>query len=225
QNPKAMQALLLKYGYLLLFFGVAVEGETFLLAGAFLAHLGYFHLSFVILVALAGNCFADQIYYLVAASRGKRWLDKRFGNSPRYQKLLGMMSRHGNWLLFVSRYLYGFRILIPAACGALGMSPGTFTVINLLGGLIWAGPTGLLGYYFSGPVESLFRHLQHYQVLVLIGVLLLVVIFLSLRYLRRLAVFQDFKFSDLHGIVPYLIGAMGLVNLISALMPRAHPKM
>src|SRR5262249_2226565 len=147
-----MQALLLKYGYLLLFFGVAVEGETFLLAGAFLAHLGYFHLSYVILVATAGNCFAEQIYYFVAASRGKRWPDQRFGQNSGYQKLLDRMSRHGNWLLLASRYLYGFRILVPAACGALGMPPATFTIFNILAGLIWAVPTALLGYYFSSPV-------------------------------------------------------------------------
>jgi len=36
-----MEHLLLKYGYLLLFLGVADEGEAFLLAGAYLAQRGY----------------------------------------------------------------------------------------------------------------------------------------------------------------------------------------
>ena len=50
-----MEALLLKYGYILLFLGVAVEGEAALLAAALLAHRGLFSLPIVILVAVAAN--------------------------------------------------------------------------------------------------------------------------------------------------------------------------
>jgi len=217
-----MQVLLLKYGYILLFFGVAVEGEAFLLAGAFMARMGYFHLLYVVLVALAANCFADQVYFYIARSRGKPWLDARFGKNSHYQKLIGRVSRHGDWLLLLSRYLYGLRILIPSACGALGMPPVRFTLLNLLASLIWAIPTAILGYYFSGALQPVLENLHHYQVWALGGLLLFAVTLLSLRYLRRLSLFQGLKWSDLHGLVPFLIGAMGLINLLTALLPHAH---
>jgi membrane protein DedA with SNARE-associated domain len=94
-----MEALLIKYGYFLLFLGVAVEGEAFLLAASFLAHRGYFHLSLVIVVAIAANWAADQIYYVVARSRGKRWLEDRFSQNPHYPRVLDLMARYANWLL------------------------------------------------------------------------------------------------------------------------------
>jgi virulence protein VirJ len=76
---KPMETLLLKYGYVVLFLGVALEGEAFLLAGAFLAHRAYFHLIIVIVVAIAANCIADQVYYMAARTRGRNWLERRFG--------------------------------------------------------------------------------------------------------------------------------------------------
>ena len=80
-----MEMLVVKYGYALLFVGVAVEGEAFLLAGAFLAHRGVLHLPLVILVAVISNCAADQIYYGLARTRGRAWLERRFGDHPRYK--------------------------------------------------------------------------------------------------------------------------------------------
>ena len=66
-----MEHFLIRYGYVLLFLGVAAEGEAFLLSGAFLAHRGYFDLGWVIGVAVLANCAADPIYYLTARTRGR----------------------------------------------------------------------------------------------------------------------------------------------------------
>ena len=48
-----MEALLARYGYLILFPGIVVEGEAFLLAGSFMAHRGVLDLPLVIAVAVA----------------------------------------------------------------------------------------------------------------------------------------------------------------------------
>ena len=66
-----MELLLLKYGYLLLFAGVIVEGEAVLIAGSFLASQGYFNVATVALVALAANTLSAQFYYIAARVRGR----------------------------------------------------------------------------------------------------------------------------------------------------------
>ena len=68
-----MELLLLKYGYLLLFAGVIVEGEAVLIAGSFLASRGYFNIGTVALVALAANTLSAQFYYTAARVRGRSW--------------------------------------------------------------------------------------------------------------------------------------------------------
>ncbi len=121
-----MELLLLKYGYLLLFFGVIVEGEVVLIAGSFLASRGYFNVGTVALVALAANTLSAQFYYTAARVRGRGWFEGRFPEKSAYRRIIDWVGTRDNWLLLVSRFLFGFRIVIPAACGAFGMPVGPF---------------------------------------------------------------------------------------------------
>jgi phosphatidylglycerol lysyltransferase len=216
-----METLLLKYGYAIFFFGIALEGEAFLLAGAFLAQRGYFHLSIIIVLAILANCAADQLYYLAARVRGRKWLEDRFGKHPRYARMLELMARHGNWLLLLSRYVIGFRIAIPAACGALGMPPGRFTIINSMAGLLWAVPMALLGFYFGHAADSLLKEARHYELWIPLVFLVAAALIVVVRHLHRQNFFEDLRLSDFHSLVPYAIAFMGLVNLVSAILPRS----
>ena len=128
-----MESLLVKYGYALLFAGVAVEGEAALLAAGLLARHGFFRLPVVILVAVAANTFADQFYFRLARQRGRAWVEKRFGQHRHFQSLMERMGRHAFPLLVVSRFAYGLRIAIPAACGVVGMGTVAFTLVDLAG--------------------------------------------------------------------------------------------
>ncbi len=217
-----MEPWLIKYGYVLLFAGVAVEGETFLLAASFLAQRGILHLPLVIFVAVAANCIADQIYYLVSRTRGRAWLENRFHSHPRYGQVLNWMSRHSGWLLLVSRYAFGFRIIIPAACGALGMPALRFTFINLLAGAIWAIPTALLGFYFGHAAEAALSGAKLFELWILAALAIVAVAVLVVRHLRHAEWLEDLMMVDLHTLAPFLIGLMGAVNLISAIWPRPH---
>ena len=216
-----MEALLIKYGYVVLMLGIAVEGEIFLLAAAFMAHRGLiFTLPLVILVAIAANCGADQVYYSLARTRGRAWLQKRFGEHPRYQYVVELMRRHGNLLLLGSRYAFGFRIIIPAACGALGMPPLRFAFINLFASVIWAVPMALLGFYLGEIAGRLILDFEKYELWVLAAFLIAAAAVLLLRHLRRAEWAEDLSAADLHALVPLLIGLMGAINLFAAILPR-----
>jgi phosphatidylglycerol lysyltransferase len=220
-----MEALLIKYGYALLFVGVAIEGEAFLLAAAFLAQQGMFNLSTVIAVAVAANFFSDQIYYSLARARGIAWLNSRFGRRTQYAQAIAWIKQHSIWLLLASRYAFGFRIIIPAACGALGMPPLQFTLINLLAGVIWAVPVGLLGFYLGSAAEKLFVDAKRYEVWLALILLVSAVVVLLVRHLRRAEWLRDLRLSDFHSLVPALIGLMGMINVISAIWPRSSAHM
>jgi len=215
-----VEALLLKYGYVVLFLGVAVEGEAFLLAAALLVSRGYFRLPLVILVAIAANTAADQVYYALARARGRAWLERRYGENPRYQRVVAAVSRHGAWLLLLSRFAFGFRILIPAACGALGMRRRTFIPVNVLAGVLWAVPTALLGYYAGGALESVLRGLRHYEVAIAAAVILVPVAYAAARRLGRVLSPRELRPGDLHAVVPLAMALMGVLNLLSAIVPR-----
>jgi lysylphosphatidylglycerol synthetase-like protein (DUF2156 family)/membrane protein DedA with SNARE-associated domain len=218
-----LELLLLKYGYLILFLGVVVEGEAFLIAGSFLASRGYFNLATVTLVALAANALSAQFYYTAARVRGRRWFESRFqGNSP-YRSIINWVGRRTNWLLLMSRFLFGFRIVIPAACGAFGMPVARFVLLNVIAGLLWAVPTALAGYYFGESVGDWFRNAREYTLVFAIVVAAGIALFLAVRHIQRFrSIFQDLEWSDLHNTIPFVMGLMGTVNIVSAIWPNSE---
>ncbi len=219
-----MESLLLKYGYALLFLGVAFEGEAVLLAGALLAQRGFFRLPVVIAVAVAANTLADQVYFQLARQRGRAWLERRFGQHPRYQRLIDLVGRRGFLLLAASRFAYGLRIAIPAACGALGMRVVGFTVIDLLAGVVWAVPMGLVGYYAGGALEPLLRGVRRYEEGIALVLVAGVAVWLGWRRARQTVRWRELRLADalalFHALVPFVVGLMGVLNLLSALWPR-----
>ena len=219
-----MESLLVKYGYALLFGGVAVEGEAVLLAAGLLARHGFFRLPVVILIAVAANTFADQFYFRLARQRGRAWVEKRFGQHRHFQSLMERMGRHAFPLLLVSRFAYGLRIAIPAACGVVGMGTVAFTLVDLLAGVLWAVPIGLLGYSAGGGLAPILASVQRYEVAIAVVLLGAAGAWLGLRHARRVVRWRELGFADaaavLHALVPFVIGLMGVLNLVSAIWPR-----
>jgi lysylphosphatidylglycerol synthetase-like protein (DUF2156 family)/membrane protein DedA with SNARE-associated domain len=218
-----LEILLLKYGYLILFLGVVVEGEAFLIAGSFLASRGYFSLVTVMLVALAANALSAQFYYTAARVRGRGWFDSRFPETSPYRRIINWVGRRTNWLLLMSRFLFGFRIVIPAACGAFGMPVTRFVFLNILAGILWAVPTALAGYYFGASVGEWFRNARQYTMVLAIVVAVGIVLFLAVRHVQRFrSIFQNLEWSDLHNTIPFVMGLMGTVNIVSAIWPSSE---
>src|SRR2546428_8383011 len=93
QPGPRVDLLLLKYGYLLLFAGVIVEGEAVLIAGSFLASRGYFNISTIALVALAANTLSAQFYYTAARIRGRDWFEGRFPAKSIYRRIIDWVGR------------------------------------------------------------------------------------------------------------------------------------
>jgi phosphatidylglycerol lysyltransferase len=220
-----VEALLARYGYLILFPGIVVEGEAFLLAGAFMAHRGVFDLPIVIAVAMAATMCGDQLYYRAARARGRGWLERRKGSRAKYAKWIALTERRGVWLLLASRWTFGLRIVIPAACGAVGMSPTLFTAVDFVAVLIWACTLGLAGYYSGAAIERHLKDIQHVGVWVLLAVVLCVAAVIGARRLQRQARVRELNINDFHAIVPFVIGMIGVFNIFMALWPRRAPAM
>src|SRR5262249_26555437 len=215
-----MEALLARYGYLILFPGIVVEGEAFLLAGAFMAHRGVFDLPVVIAVAVAATMCGDQVYYRAARARGRAWLERRRGARAKYAKWIDLTARKGVWLMLASRWTFGLRMVIPAACGAVGMRPVVFTSVDFVAVLIWACALGLAGYYCGAAVEKHLHQIQHVGGWVLAAVVLSAAGVMGARRMQREGRIRELGWNDLHAMVPFIIGMIGAFNIFSALWPR-----
>jgi lysylphosphatidylglycerol synthetase-like protein (DUF2156 family)/membrane protein DedA with SNARE-associated domain len=219
-----VELLLLKYGYLLLFVGVIIEGEAALIVGAVLASRGYFNVGTVSLIALAATTLSSQFYYIAARARGRRWFEERFAANSRYRRIMNWVAARENWLLLVSRFIFGFRIVIPAACGAVGMPVARFTLINLIAGVLWVIPMAVAGYYFGETVQPLLRGAREYSAtLAIVAALFVLSTVLAWRHVRVFrSVFQNLEWSDLHNALPFVMGLMGALNILAAILPTSE---
>jgi membrane protein DedA with SNARE-associated domain len=59
--------------------------------------------------------------------------------------------------------VYGFRIAIPAACGATRMSPLTFSIGDMVGAMLWVGLVGAGGYAIGHLLTILFADLRAHE--------------------------------------------------------------
>ena len=149
-----METELLRYGYIFVVVGTIFEGDATLLTAAFLAHRGYLHLPWVLAIALVTTFCAAQVYFHVARRTGAKWMESMSSRGPRFEKIVGWSKVHAGPLMFASRFMLGFRTVIPVVCGANGMRPGLFAVWNAVGAFVWTAAFGSTG-YLGGHVLTL----------------------------------------------------------------------
>jgi membrane protein DedA with SNARE-associated domain len=160
------------HGYWVLFIGTFLEGEAILLLAGFLAFQGYLNIIGVICTAWAGSFLGDQCYFYVGRFKGKGLLRRFHSIARKFRAALRMIEKYGNYVAFISRFTYGFRIVLPIILGITNLAPRTFLWINLASALTWAAVFSLGGYLFGKSASLLLDNVsnyEHYLVLALFG--------------------------------------------------------
>lgn len=171
--PDAAQlsALLTHYGYLAVFVGTFLEGETVLLIGGTLAHEGYMSLWLVGFCAFLGSLGSDQLMYAVGRRYGPAFLASRPRLRRAADRVSPLLKRYDAAFILAFRFAYGLRNVAPLLIGMQGVPPGRFLWLNALGSLIWAVLFSVLGYYVGEALEHLFGRMDIRHHLVLAGLL------------------------------------------------------
>ncbi len=168
-----MQKAVADYGYLAIFAGTFLEGETVFLLGGVAAHQGLLNLWWVALTALAGGAIGDQFFFLLGWWRGPEFLARNMRLARKAVVARRLVRRHAVPLMLLSRFLYGLRMVIPLVCGASRIHPLVFLGLNLVSALCWVLAFGGIGYLFSDWVLSRLDHMHGLPALA--GLLVLVV--------------------------------------------------
>ena len=168
-----LQQLIEHYGYLAVFVGALIEGETILVIAGYLAHEGYLNLGVVMAVAAIGGFIGDQFFFTLGRYRGREILARFPSIQVRAARVEKLVLRYQDWLIIFIRFMYGLRVAGPIFLGMARVSPVRFAVVNLLGAIVWAVLIGGAGYVF-GEAVSLFLHdAQRYEAYLLGGILVL----------------------------------------------------
>lgn len=186
------QLVIEAYGYLAIFVGAFLEGETILAMGGFAAQRGYLDLPKVVAVGLFGGFLGDQLYFFLGRRHGNDLLARFPGLTQRVARINQWLYRYHTPLIIGIRFMYGFRIAGPVVFGMGRVSAIKFTVLNLIGACVWAILVAGSGFVFGQALELLLADVKHYE-LVGLGTIALVGMALWLVHARRRALPDGMK--------------------------------
>jgi membrane protein DedA with SNARE-associated domain len=144
--------LLRKYGYIILFAWGMLEGEAGLIMAGLLSHTGDMNLYIAIFVAGLGGFAGDQVYFYIGRFN-KAYVYKKFrGQRRKFAFAHLLLKKHGWPIIFMQRYMYGMRTIIPISIGLTRYDARMFAFINLISAWCWAAFTIVPVWYFGNEI-------------------------------------------------------------------------
>lgn len=149
--------LMKEYGYIILFAWSILEGETGLFMAGLLSANGSMFLLLAIFIAGLGGFVGDQLYFYIGRFN-KKHVHKKFKTQRSKFALAHLLLKKYGWpLIFVQRYMYGMRTIIPISIGLTRYNAKMFAFINILSAWIWAAITILPVWYFGEEILILLK--------------------------------------------------------------------
>ncbi len=178
-----------RYGYAILFLGIALEnaglplpGEVFLFAAGFLASTGSLKLPFVIALGAAGAVVGDSLSYLLGRLGGERlpqlYCKMTLGSADCVRKTHEYFARRGGPTVAFARFVVGVRAFAAPMAGSTKMAYPRFLTYDALGAVLWAALMAAFGYLFGSRWDRFQVGYRRYY-----GFLLLTVLFVALGYI------------------------------------------
>lgn len=187
-----MLSLLERYGYLIVFLGVTLEGvgvplpgETVLITGGALAHRGSLSLWETIVMGSLGAVIGGQAGYLAGRFGGRpfvlRWGRYVFITPERLGRTERFFEQHGGRAVFLARFITGLRVFGALVAGMSRMSWSKYTLYSVLGGVIWAAAAVELGYFLWASIGLVEHWIGRISLLLAATVVLVVILRWSYR--------------------------------------------
>lgn len=165
------EILLHKFGYLAVFVGTFLEGETILVMAGFFAERGYLGLVGVIFTAFGGAFVGHCFWFWLGRSQGVRLLDRFPRMKRHFGKGIRIFERYGAPAIFVTQWLYGLRVTCAVIIGISQISAIKFVLYEAITCMVWAIIISLAGFFFGRAVERVLgraAHIEKYGLIVLL---------------------------------------------------------
>lgn len=166
-----LEELISRYGYAAIFIFTFFEGESVLIAAGFLAFNGYLDTVTIILVSALASYIGHGTFFLIAFFKRDAFLRliQRFVK-VNLKKLEYLVERFGAGSIFISQWIYGFRLLTAAVLGFSGMRRRKYFFFLLISCLLWATICTIVGYFFGAALKNLLGDVKKYSHYIAIGV-------------------------------------------------------
>ena len=203
--------MLIKHGYLILFFAVAAEqiglplpSTPLLVAAGALAGFHQMNVAQALALSVSASLVSDFVWFYFGERRGAlivQSLSKMSLQPEAYlTKAQAAYSRHGCGVLLISKFVPEVGTIIPAIAGLSKLALWKFSIVDTAAAVLWAGTYMSLGWIFRGQIESLLAVLD--QLGIWMGAIVGAVLagFILMKYWQRHRIYRVLRVAR---ISPY----------------------
>ncbi len=163
-----------QYGYIILFFWSVLEGELGLVMAGTMIHTGHMDMLPAIFIAGLGGFIGDQIYFYIGRYNKKLIHNYLHRHRRKFAIAHLLLKKYGWPIIFIQRYLYGLRTVIPMSIGLTRYDSRKFAVINFISAQIWAAITIILSYIFGKQILMIIEYgKEHWYIAIPMAIILL----------------------------------------------------
>ncbi|MFD2616779.1 DedA family protein [Terrilactibacillus laevilacticus] len=179
-------------GYLGVALALAIEiipSELVLAYGGFMVSLGHLNFSFTVIAAIIGMTVAQLILYYIGYYGGRPFLNKYGKYFLIHNKHIDIteqwFKRYGAGVVFFARFVPVLRQAISIPAGIAKMSIQTFLLFTILATIPWAIIFVYLGEKLGQNWNKIKDVTGPYMHIILLVVLLLVIIYISIKIIKK----------------------------------------
>lgn len=190
--------------------GTFIPGHLIVIAGGFLAEIDVLNLWGVILISSLAAIGGDLMGYLLGRRYGHAFFSK-FGKylfiKPSFlDKSERVLKTHPTKSLFLGRFNFATRALVPFAAGTVRLKFSKFIFVNIIAGICWAVSSVFIGYVFGASYAVAAKIIGR---AVFFGTIIVALIIYTYRFLStKIHIFKEIDFY----IVSLSIGALYLFS-------------
>ncbi len=174
-----MEDLIRDWGYIVLFLYSFGGGFLALAVAGVLSFSGELNIYTTLIVAGSANFIGDQFLFLLARNN-KSYAKQMMGKHQRKIALAHLMMRkYGSIVIFLQKYIYGIKTLIPLAMGLTKYDVKKFLLFNIFATIIWTLIVGIASYMLGELVYTYTEQFKTYGIILVIALLASVAYFLN----------------------------------------------
>jgi len=143
------------YGYIGLFIYSLGGGFVGIVAAGVLSYLGKMDLTLSIGIAFLGNALGDVLLFWLTRYQKTMMMDTLRKHRRKLALSHILIKKHGDWVIFIQKFIYGLKTIIPIAIALTKYDFKKFALLNIFAAALWALVFGLASFYF-GEVLSKF---------------------------------------------------------------------
>ena len=121
-----------RLGYIGVLLGTFLEGETTILVAGIFAKLGFLNLNQVMGCAFVGTFVGDCVFFFLGKYFGKSVVDRYEFLRCRTALPNKIIHQNGHFILFMMRFLAGFRSIILLLLGCANVRTSRFLLIDVI---------------------------------------------------------------------------------------------